>query len=230
MTKSILQTNEDNEEQLKEILSSAAKSSSNKIDHRTATKPIISNMNSNDELSRGNDGETLPTDMKQSIREKSDRGSKMTYRLLTQGLFDNVGENIVLEFGRTEVDMTTSNVDFYFRELRLLNPKRFVLEGYANTSRSPMQKKMQIDYRFDKQQFYEAVYCANGTVRDMNPLKLDFAGSPGKQNVETARNIIKFLTMCLYSIEDVQTDISDKLPTKGETIKSKDKENWQPNQ
>ena len=215
MTKSIIQINE---EQLKEILANAVKSVLNEIDHRTATKPIISNMNSDDELSRGNDVETLPTGMKQFMRAKRDRSSKMTYRVLTQGIFDNVGENIVLRFGRTEEDMTTSNVDFCFRKLRLLNPKRFVLEGYANTSRSPMPKKMQIDYRFDQQQFYEAVYCANGTVRDMKPLKLDYAGSFGKQNIETAKNIIQFLTMCLYSIEDGQTDISNKLSTKGETI------------
>ena len=216
MTKSIIQINE---EQLKEILNNAAKSVLNEIDHRTATKPIISNMNSDDELSRGNDVET--TGMKQFMRAKRDRSSKMTYRVLTQGIFDNVGENIVLRFGRTEEDMTTSNVDFYFKELRLLSPKRFVLEGSANMSRSPISvgktkpRNIQIDYRFDQQQFYEAVYCANGTVRDMKPLKLDYAGSLGKQNIETAKNIIQFLTMCLYSIEDGQTDISNKPPTKG---------------
>ena len=215
MTKSIIQINE---EQLKEILANAVKSVLNEIDHRTATKPIISNMNSDDKLSRGNDVETLPTGMKQFSRAKRERGSKMTYRVLTQGIFDNVGENIVLRFGRTEEDMTTSNVDFYFRELRLLSPQRFVLEGCANMSRSPMPRKIQIDYRFDQQQFYEAVYCASGTVRDMKPLKLDYAGSLGKQNIETAKNIIQFLTMCLYSIEDGQTDISNKLSTKGETI------------
>ena len=217
MEKSIIQINE---EQLREILSNAVTSVLNEITHRMPTIPVISNMNSNDELLRGNNVETLPNGMKQSI----DRGSKMTYRVLTQGVFDNVGKNIVLRFGRTEEDMITSNVDFYFRELRLLTPKRFVLEGYANMSRSPISvgktkpRKIQIDYRFDQQQFYEAVYCANGTVRDLKLLKLDYAGSIGKQNIETAKNIIQFLTMCLYSNEDGQTDISNKLPTKGKTI------------
>lgn len=221
MEKSIIQINE---EQLREILSNAVTSVLNEITHRMATIPVISNMNSNDELLRGNNVETLPNGMKQSIRSKRDRGSKMTYRVLTQGVFDNVGKNIVLRFGRTEEDMITSNVDFYFRELRLLTPKRFVLEGYANMSRSPISvgktkpRKIQIDYRFDQQQFYEAVYCANGTVRDLKLLKLDYAGSIGKQNIETAKNIIQFLTMCLYSNEDGQTDISNKLPTKGKTI------------
>ena len=185
MEKSIIQINE---EQLREILSNAV---------------------------------TSPNGMKQSVWAKRDRANKMTYRVLTQGIFDNAGENIVLYFGRTEEDFITSNVDFYFKELRLLTPKRFVMEGYANMSRSPISvgkakpRKIQIDYRFDQQQFYEAVYCANGTVRDLKLLKLDYAGSIGQQNIETAKNIIQFLTMCLYSIEDGQTDISNKLPTKG---------------
>ena len=64
----------------------------------------------------------------------------------------------------------------------------------------------------------KSVYCANGTIRDMKPLNLDYAGSLGKTNVETAKRIIQFLTMCLYSIEDGQTDIQNKIPTRGHTI------------
>ena len=215
MVKSIIQINE---AKLKEILFNAVKDVLNEIGHRTAAKPLVSNINSDDELSRGNDTETLPNGMKQSIKVKKDRGVKMTYKVLTQGIFDNVKENIVLFFGRPEEDFTTSNVDFYFKELILLTPKRFVMEGYANMSRSPISRKIQIDYRFDQQQFYEAVYCANGIVRDMNPLKLDYAGNLGKQNIETAKSIIQFLTMCLYSIEDGQTDILNKAPSQGEVI------------
>ena len=221
MVKSIIQINE---AKLKEILFDAVKDVLNEVGHRMATKPFVSNINSNDELSRGNDTETLPNGMKQSIRAKRDRGVKMTYKVLTQGIFDNVKENIVLFFGRPEEDFTTSNVDFYFKELILLTPKRFVMEGYANMSRSPISigkskpRKIQIDYRFDQQQFYEAVYCANGTVRDMKPLKLDYAGNLGKQNIETAKSIIQFLTMCLYSIEDGQTDILNKTPSQGKII------------
>lgn len=221
MVKSIIQINE---AKLKEILFDAVKDVLNEIGHRMATKPLVSNINSNDELSRGNDTETLPNGMKQSIRAKRDRGVKMTYKVLTQGIFDNVKENIVLFFGRPEEDFTTSNVDFYFKELILLTPKRFVMEGYANMSRSPISigkskpRKIQIDYRFDQQQFYEAVHCANGTVRDMKPLKLDYAGNLGKQNIETAKSIIQFLTMCLYSIEDGQTDILNKTPSQGKII------------
>lgn len=215
MVKSIIQINE---AKLKEILFDAVRDVLNEIGHRTATKPLVSNINSDDELSRGNDTETLPNGMKQSIKVKRDRGVKMTYKVLTQGIFDNVKENIVLFFGRPEEDFTTSNVDFYFKELILLTPKRFVMEGYANMSRSPISRKIQIDYRFDQQQFYEAVYCANGIVRDMKPLKLDYAGNLGKQNIETAKSIIQFLTKCLYSIEDGQTDILNKAPSQGEII------------
>lgn len=189
MEKSIIQINE---EQLKSILADAVTSVLNGITHRMATTPII---------------------------------SKMTYRVLTQSVFDNVGENIVLYFGRPEEDFTTSNVDFYFRELRLLTPKRFVLEGYdMNIGSSPRfvgktkPRIIQIDYRFDQQKFYEAVYCANGTVRDLKLLKLDYAGPEGKTNIDTVKKLIQFLTMCLYSIEDGQTDILNKAPTYGKTI------------
>ena len=181
-----------------------------RINHRDATAPMVINMNAQDEIKRGNAIEVLPDGTILSFYDQRRKASAEIYDRLTQGIFDNVGENIVLRFGRTEMDMTTSNVDFYFRKLRLLSPKRFVLEGCANMSRSPTSRKMQIDYRFDQQQFYEAVYCANGTVRDMKPLKLDYAGSLGEQNIETVKNIIQFLTMCLYSIEDGKTDINSK--------------------
>ena len=181
-----------------------------RINHRDATAPMVINMNAQDEIKRGNAIEVLPDGTILSFYDQRRKASAEIYDRLTQGIFDNVGENIVLRFGRTEMDMTTSNVDFYFRKLRLLSPKRFVLEGCANMSRSPTSRKMQIDYRFDRQQFYEAVYCANGTVRDMKPLKLDYAGSLGEQNIETVKNIIQFLTMCLYSIEDGKTDINSK--------------------
>ena len=221
MTKHIIQINQ---EQLKELLEEAVKSVIKEIDYRTAAKPMISNMNSNDELQRGNEIETLANGRTQSFRDKRDLSSKMSYKVLTQGVFDNVGKNIVLKFGRTEEDFTTSNVDFYFKELRLLTPKRFVIEGTCDMSRSPIPvgkrkpKKIQIDYKFEEQQFYEAIYCANGTIRDIKPLNLDYAGAMGKVNISTAQQLIQFLTMCLYSIEDGQTDILNKTPTKGKMI------------
>ena len=41
------------------MLFNAVKDALNEIDHRMATKPFVSNINSDDELSRGNDTETL---------------------------------------------------------------------------------------------------------------------------------------------------------------------------
>lgn len=221
MKKNIIQINE---ERLKEILREAVKSVLTEIDYRTAVIPFISNMNSNDELLRGNAIETRQNGDKKSIRDKRDRSSSMIYKVLTQGIKDNIGENFVLMFGRKEEDMTTSNVDFYFQELKLLTPKRFVIEGYANLSRSPISigkakpKKIQIDYRFDTQQFYEAVYCANKTVRDMKKLNLDYAGDEGRENVNIAKKLIQFLSMCLYSIEDGESRILDKEPSNDEIV------------
>ena len=106
-------------------------------------------------------------------------------------------DNNVLKFGRTEVDSSTSSVEFSFKEVKMLNPKRFVIEGEANISRYPLPKKMLIDYMFGSQQFYEAVCCANGIVRHMKPLSLDYAGSVGKDNTETAVRLIRHMTTCL---------------------------------
>ena len=78
---------------------------------------------------------------------------------------------------------------------------------------------IQIDYKFDEQQFYEAVYCANGTVRDLRPLSLDYAGVKGFNNVNTAKKLIHFVTLCYYSMEDGKTDIKNKSPMKGKLIK-----------
>ena len=105
-------------------------------------------------------------------------------------------DNIVLKFGRTEIDSSTSSVEFTFKKVKMLNSKRFVIEGGANISRCPLPKKMLIDYMFGTQQFYEAVCCANGTVRHMKPLSLDYAGSAGKDNVEAAVRLIQHMITC----------------------------------
>ena len=57
-----------------------------------------------------------------------------------------------------------------------------------------------------------AVYCANGTVRDMKILELDYAGIDGQKNVDTAKKLIQFATMCLYFIDDGITLIGNKQP------------------
>lgn len=120
------------------------------------------------------------------------------YPGLTQGVINHIGE-FVLSFGRKEPDRTTSNVDFSFQSVRLLTEKRFVIEGLADISRFGRGKKYLIDYRFDNQNFSEAVCCKNGTVRDMRSLKLVYTGEIGERNIQIVRNLINYLTKCLYS-------------------------------
>lgn len=115
-------------------------------------------------------------------------------------------DNIVLKFGRTEVDSSTSSVEFTFKEVKLLTPKHFVIEGEANISRCPLPKKMLIDYMFGTQQFYEAICCANGTVRHMKLLCLDYAGAIGKDNVEAAVRLIRYMITCLAKGENPENN------------------------
>ena len=197
-----------NEQQLKQILSEAVQEVLTEIGHRASTLPIVTNIQANKELEKGNDVYIRPNGKLDSLKRKRGRSSEITYRLLNQGIIDNVGDGFILTFGREEPDSTFSNLTFKFQNLRLLTEKRFVIEGIAEMSRHPIPvgskkpKKIQIDYIFDKQCFYEAVYCANGTVRDMRKLSLDHAGVDGLRNVQIAKKLIQFMTMCLYSIDD----------------------------
>ena len=124
--------------------------------------------------------------------------SEDVYPMLTQGVINHIGE-FVLTFGRKEPDRSTSNVVFSFQSVRLLTEKRFVIEGLADISRFGKGKKYLIDYRFDNQNFSEAVCCKNGTVRDMRNLKLVYAGDIGARYIQTVRKLINYLTKCLYS-------------------------------
>ncbi len=194
-----------NEEQLREILKESIQSVLNEIGYRTATIPTVSNLNATHELDNGNDVIVSRHGKVTNLRIQRGRASEMSYEALTQGIKDNVGDSFLLTFGRKEEDRTVSNVDFHFEELILLTPNRFVMQGTCETSRSPISvgkkrpNRIQIDYHFDDGCFYQAVYCANGTVRDTRILTLDHAGVHGYNNVNTAKTLIQFLTMCLYS-------------------------------
>ena len=197
-----------NEEQLKSILIESVKTVLNEIGHRSAAIPTVSNLNSSNELAKGNDIRIMPSGKIIDLKQRRGKASEMSYRVITQGVADNVGENFTLTFGREEEDRTVSNLDFHFQEVILLTPHRFVIQGTCETSRSPVSvskfkpRRIQIDYQFQNGNFYEAVYCANGTVRDKRLLTLDHAGIHGYNNVDTAKSLIQFLTMCLYSIDD----------------------------
>ena len=113
---------------------------------------------------------------------------------------DKVGKNLILSFGRKEEDRTVSGLIFSIEKLRLLNSKRFVIEGTAISSRHTVQKKIKIDYQFDTQEFYEAILRKNGQVRDMRLLNLDFAGELGQKNVSIVCDLIHYLALTIYSI------------------------------
>ncbi len=205
-----------NEEQLKQILIESVKIALDEIGYRMASVPTVSNLDSADELARGNDIRIMPSGKISDLKQRRGKASEMSYRVITQGIKDNIGEHFTLTFGRQEEDRTVSNLDFHFQEVILLTPHRFVIQGICETSRSPVSvskfkpKKIQIDYQFQNANFYEAVYCANGTVRDKRLLTLDHAGIHGYNNVATAKSLIQFLTMCLYSIDDGIESINNK--------------------
>ena len=211
-------------QQLKSILSECVQKTIMEIDHREATDAMVDNLKAQDEINRGNNIEIAPDGSILSFYDKRRTASEAIYKRLTQGVIDNVGEHFHLQFGREEPDGSTAEVNFYFEEVVLLTNNRLVIGGYANMSRSDIPigkkrpRKIQIDYKFNEQQFYEAVYCANHTVRDMRPLTLDYAGTEGAINIETAKQLLAFVTKCYYSIEDGKTDKANKPPMKGKPI------------
>lgn len=213
-----------NKNQLRNILSESRNRALDEINHREATDALCANMDANDELARGNDVGITKDGQVYSIFDKRRQTSEYIYKRLTQGVVDNVGSNFYLSFGREEPDGSTSEVEFYFTEVILLTEKRVVIQGNANMSRSdvPIGKKrpstIQIDYHFDEQKFYEAVFCRNNTVRDKRPLSLDIAGIRGRNNIATAEKLIHFLTLCYYSMEDKKTDIANKPPMLGNPV------------
>ena len=214
-----------NRYQLKNILDESRKRAIFEIDHREATEAMCDNMDATDELRRGKNIEILPDGTILSYYDKRRESSKLIYKQLTQGVIDNVGEGFHLQFDRPEPDDTSTEVHFFFTEVILLTDDRVVLQGNAIMNRSdvPVGKKrpktIQIDYKFNEQQFFEAVYCANNTVRDMRQIYLDIAGNEGMENIRTAEKLIHFLCLCYYSKQDKKTDIAKKPPMKGKPIK-----------
>ncbi|MCQ2203555.1 MAG: hypothetical protein MJZ15_03835 [Bacteroidales bacterium] len=200
---------------LKSALRTSQQYAINEIGHRLATRPMGINMCADNKIDKGNDVYIAKNGKQTSLDDIREKSSKISYDILTQGVKDNIGDSLVLNFGRPEVDRTTSSVRFVFDKMRLLTDKRFVMEGFVTTSRSPnplgskKPKRIQIDYLWNEQQFYEAVYCANGSVRHLAKLKLNQNGVRGQDNITTACNLIGFLTQCLYCIDDYLDDIAN---------------------
>ncbi len=202
-----------NESNVKSMLAESVSDALLEINHRDATVPFVDKMDAQDEIRRGNDIEVLPDGTALSFYDKRRKSSEEIYKRLTHGIIDNVGEHFELSFGREGPDESITDVEFHFNEALLLTKNRLVIQGDAKMSRSdiPIEEirpsRIQIDYKFDEQQFYEAVYCANGSVRDLRPLSLDYAGVKGYNNIETAKKLIHFVSLCYYSVQDGKTDI-----------------------
>ena len=185
----------------------------NEIGWRIATIPRKSNMNAQHAIDTGNEYITNSWGIARPALQQRKRSSEMDYKVLTLAVKDNVGANFVLTFGREETDYSTSTVVFTFQKVILLTNERFVIEGECYTSRSPVSistvkpKRMQVDYLFDKHAFYEAIYRANRTVRDLKQLKLDKVGNIGKNNIETSDKLISLMSDCIQSIEQEHNDL-----------------------
>lgn len=212
----IIPNKEERMAKIQGVLDLSHKKILNEINHRLSTAPICINIDADDELDKGNDVFVRNNGKLSLFTQIRERSSSISYDVLTQGVKDNIGESFVLKFGRKEEDRTVSDVTFTFDKVLVLTNDRFVIEGFCRMSRSPVSisrkkpTKIQIDYQWKEQKFYEAVYCANGTIRHKKELKLNSAGVYGEMNVKIATDLIQFMTLCLYSIEDYITEVNNK--------------------
>lgn len=150
------------------------------ISHRIANQQVIMQ----EKISSHKRLYIRPRVTKISINRPNGRGTRMIYDIIMQSMKDNVGREISISFSREEADSTFSGIDFAYKRTILLNEYRFVMEGLAKVSRNPLSKikpfKMQIDYIFANDVFYEAVYCKNQTIRHLKLLELDYVEEQSK--------------------------------------------------
>ena len=123
---------------------------------------------------------------------------------------------ITLLFTKPETEKyLTSLIRFNYNEIIYLGKDCFIMQGLTDISKHPIpssryRKKpryVQIQYDFQSQEFYEVVYCANGTIRRKDRLELVTAEDVGAENKSVADSLILHMTNCLYSIEDYQSSI-----------------------
>lgn len=141
--------------------------------------------------------------------------TQINYCAITQSVIDTLG-NVSLLFRKPEQEKyLTSLVRFHFNEVIYLSEKRFIIQGLTTMSKHPASGGksrpkptcVQVEYDFTEEKFYEAVYCANGTIRRRNELLLIAAEDVGQENLANANKLKQHLTNCLYSIEDCKSDI-----------------------
>ena len=203
-----------NENTLKQLISESVNKVLNEIGYRIATLPTGANMKASKELDNGNlyYGNHLHP---KSNMDKLHKSAQINYDAITLSVFDTVG-NFSLLFIKPEKEWyLSSKVLFRFNEIIYLNNDCFIMQGITEMSKHPIpsskyRKKpiyVQIQYDFSDGKFYEVVYCANGTIRRKEELKLMIAGDIGEKNSDVANKLKLHMTNCLYSIEDYQSSL-----------------------
>ena len=146
---------------------------------------------------------------------KLDDSAKLMYDAISKSVIDNVGV-FTLYFRKPEKEgFLTSLVKFTFNEIIYLYQNEFIMQGPTEISKHPVPRGkyrpkplyVQIEYNFQTQEFRQAVYCANGTIRRREILYLIDAGNIGADNKAKADKLILHMSNCAYSIEGYQSNL-----------------------
>lgn len=183
----------------------------NEIGYRGATLTVGANMKANKELANGHMyNKTHRTNM-----TKLDDSAKLMYKAISHSVIDNIGVFTLLFRKPEKEGFLTSLVKFQFNEIIYLDENEFIMQGLTEMSKHPVPsskyrpkpKYVQVEYNFQKQEFREVVYCANGTIRRHEILYLIDAEDIGAKNKAIADKLILHMSNCAYSIEDYQNNV-----------------------
>lgn len=200
------------ENRLREIISESIKNTLNEIGYRGATLAAGANMRANAELSNG---KLYYGKRRRSNITKMDKSAKINYPAITKSVEDTLGYVSLLFKRQEEEGYLNSIVRFLFNEVIFLSNDCFIVQGITEMSKHPIPSSkytpkpiyVQVEYDFRDGQFYEVVYCANGTIRKLHSLTLIDAEDVGEENKQNAEALIQHMTLCLYSIEDYKSGI-----------------------
>ena len=184
----------------------------NEIGYRGATLTVGANMKANAELANGR---MYNRPNSRNNMQKVDGSAKLMYKAISHSVIDNVGMFTLLFRIPENEGYLTSIVKFKFNEIIYLDKNCFIMQGITEMSKHPIPSSkyrpkpryVQIEYRFETQQFKEVVYCANGTIRGKEILYLVDAEDIAAKNKEIANKLILHMSNCMYSIEDYQSSI-----------------------
>jgi len=184
----------------------------NEIGYRTATLPAGANMKANRDIANGI---MYYGRKRRNNMDKIDKSAKLNYKAISHSIIDNVGAFTLLFTKPENEGYLTSLVKFHFNEIIYLSKECFIMQGITEMSKHPIPSSkyrpkpiyVQIQYDFNTQKFTEVVYCANGTIRRKDELKLITAEDIGAKNKSIADSLILHMTNCLYSIEDYQSSL-----------------------